>query len=175
MTIASKKTYRESLAKFAGEHFARFHITVELPPGRSRRDLEHNVREFYIRINRVFLGRNWFKQQFQGDRMQGMVSFEEAAGGWHAHILAKPPGGADPDQFADAALHVWTEQPTQCAIYRGRPVTGRSGKIFVQAVTDTNQDRIRVARYDVKQVTLTPGDALSWNFIDQMAALHRSR
>ncbi len=173
--IVSKKAYRDSLANFAGEHFARFHITVELPPGRSRRELEHHVREFYIRMNRVFLGRNWFKPERQGDRMRGIVSFEEAAGGWHAHILANPPAGADPDKFADVARHVWAEQPTQCPLYRGRPITGRHGKVHVQAVADTNQDRIRVARYDVKQVTFNPDDGLSWNFIDQMAALRRSR
>jgi hypothetical protein len=54
-------------------------------------------------------------------------------------------------------------------------VTGRSGKIHVQAVTDTSRDRLRVARYDFKRVTFTPGDGLTWNFIDQMGALRRSR
>ncbi len=104
-----------------------------------------------------------------------MVSFEEAAGGWHAHMLVKPPAGTDAEQFAEAASHVWTEQSTPSPIYRGRPVTGRSGKMYVQTVNDTTEDRLRVARYDVKRVTLTPDDGLSWNFIDQMAALRRRR
>lgn len=175
MTITSKKEYRESLARFAGEHFARFHITVELPPGRTRREFEHHIREFDIRMNRVFLGRNWYMPENAPNRMQGMVSFEEAAGGWHAHMLVKPPAGTDAEQFAEAASHVWTEQPNPSPIYRGRPVTGRSGKIYVQTVNDTTEDRLRVARYDVKRVTLKPDDGLSWNFIDQMAALRRRR
>jgi hypothetical protein len=42
-------------------------------------------------------------------------------------------------------------------------------------VTDTSRDKLRVARNDLKLVTLTPDDGLSWNFLDQMAALRRSR
>jgi hypothetical protein len=54
-------------------------------------------------------------------RMQGIVSFEEADRGWHAHMLVKPPAGAEPTHFAEAASHVWTEQPTPSSIYRGTP------------------------------------------------------
>ena len=175
-TITSKKTYRETLARFAGERFAKFHITVELPPGRTRRDLEHHIREFYIRINRVFLGRNWFRPENNPDRMQGMVFFEEAAGGWHAHMLVRPPVGIDASIFADTAPHVWAEQPEPAPmLYRGRAVTGQSGKIHVQEVASSSSDRLSVARYDTKRVTFTPDDGLSWNFVDQMAALHRGR
>lgn len=176
MTIISKKDYRDSLASFAGEHFAELHITVELPPGRTRNELEHHIREFYIRLNRVFLGRNWFKPKNARSRMQGIVYFEEGAGGSHAHMLVKPPAGVDPKLFAQAASHVWTKHPNiDSTIYRGRPVTGRTGKIFIQNVTDTSSDRLRVACYDMKRVTHTSADGLSWKFIDQLTALRRGR
>lgn len=176
MMHISRNAYRQALSEFVGKHFAEFHITVELPPGSSRSELEHHVREFYIRLNRVFLGRNWFKSENAQARMQGIVSFEEGAGGSHAHMLVKPPAGVDPKQFAEAASHVWTRHLDEVlTIYRGRPVTGRAGKIHIQTVTDTSSDRWRVARYDLKRVTHTSGDGLSWKFIDQLTALRRGR
>ena len=91
-------------------------------------------------------------------------------------MLVKPPPGANPEAFADTARNVWTVQPgAEPGPYRGRPVTGRAGKIHVQEVTNTTSDRIRVARYDTKRVTVSPDDGLPWNFIDQMAALRRGR
>jgi hypothetical protein len=115
VTITSKREYRESLARFAGEHFARFHITVELPPGRTRRELEHHIREFYIRMNRVFLGRSWYMPENAPNRMQGVGVIR--GGRWRlafALMLVRSrlrPRIASPNSVPRLRSHVWTEPP----------------------------------------------------------------
>ena len=176
MTREKRLHFKAALATWVSENWAVFHVTAELPPNRSRAELEDRIREWYIRINRRYLGRNWCRPENADRRISGVVFFEQGACGWHAHMLVKPPSRIDPLKFAKDASAFWNgkSQP-------GTPpgtISGitADGKMLVQVIGNSPSERVRVAGYDAKSLEFHDDvDASRWKFIDQLTALRRQR
>jgi hypothetical protein len=145
------------------------HVTAMLAPGTSMFALEDRLREWANRVNRYFLGSRWWKPHHKNNRMAGVIFFELGDGGWHAHMILKPPNGVSPLKFLMRAPCWFRPHPAkQVPNLYGKPVT-LNGKMLVQII-DGPSSALRVAKYDTKDIQYR-GDAMSsWKFVDQLTA-----
>jgi hypothetical protein len=159
-----------------GENWGTCDVIAELRPGQSRAELENALYEWVVRVNRRYLGRNWYRPENAQRRMTGVVVFEEGLGGWHAHALLNPPQGVDALKFVEETPYIWSSSPNPVLPDGERRGLVRGGKMFARLIGPTRSDRLRVARYDAKGLEAhEDNDASMWKFIDQLTPLRRDR
>lgn len=176
LTIGTRRQRKEVFAAWTAENWGTCDVIAELPSGQSRAELENAVYQWAARVNRRYLGRNWFKPEYATLRLTGVAHFEEGLGGWHAHLLLNPPKGIDPLKFVQETPYVWSSRPRPDLPEGNRRGLVRGGKMFARVIGPSISDRLRVARYDAKALELHEDDSASmWKFIDQLTPLRRDR
>lgn len=171
MSLGTKEARRQQFIDWITRQNGAFHATAMLPIGRSRPALEDRLREWVIRVNRRYLGRDWYTPRYEKSRMSGVVFFENGGGGWHAHMIVKPPENASALHFQMFApfLFVPARNPLMRKFY-GKPVTQR-GKFHMQKIGESPEDLRRVASYDTKWLQHHEDEtATNWKFLDQLCA-----
>ena len=171
MSYAERIRYKEALASAIVTWGCDFHVMAALPTD-SRLVRERQLRRFVVRMNRLALGRNWHREINRERRMRGIAVFElgRRGGGLHAHLMLVPPVGLEPEEFMLMVLQVWSYDPLiNPRIYFGAPITW-NGTMYVQRVGDSDADRHRVARYDLKGVEFQEAAISEWKFIDDLAS-----
>lgn len=171
MTIGTRESRRQALVDFIAQQEGSCHVTAMLPSGRSKAFLEDRIREWVIRVNRHYMGRDWFTPRYQNARMTGFVCFEKGKGGWHAHMIIRPPSKAIPLHFLFHAPYFFKRQPNKLfEPFFGRAITV-GGKMYAQKIGSKVNDLKKVASYDTKEMQFRDDrESLSWKFIDQLTA-----
>jgi hypothetical protein len=170
MTTGTREVRRQALIKWIAQQRGSCHVTAMLPSGASRAYLEDRLREWVIRVNRAYLGRDWYTPRYASARMTGIVFFEQGGGGWHAHMIIEPPKGASILHFLLYAPYHFKAQPDP--LFRrffGKPVAA-GGKMYVQKIGPTPQDLQRVAGYASKATQYRDDpDASAWKFLELLS------
>jgi hypothetical protein len=172
MTKADLEVKRKALCGWLVGLGGTCHVTAMLAQGTSLAVLEDRIREWSNRVNRYFLGSRWWKPHHKDNRMSGVVFFEIGEGGWHAHMILKPPQGVSPLKFLMRAPHWFRPHPGHHVpnLY-GKPVT-LNGKMLVQIIDGPESAR-KVAKYDTKELQYHDDAMSSWKFIDHLVAYRR--
>lgn len=174
MILADREVRRQALAGWIADLEGTCFVTAMLPVGNSRALLEDRIREWSIRVNKYFLGSRWYKPHRKADWMSGFVFFEFGDGGWHAHMILRPPKGVHPLKFLMRSPFIFCPHSGSHATwFYGKPVTP-NGKILVQIIEGPGSAR-RVAKYVTKEIQYRDEAMASWRFIDQLTACRRPR
>lgn len=144
------------------------HVTATLRPGLSQALLEDRLHEWVIRVNRTYLGRNWFKESQIDLRMKGLVFFEYGRGGDnpHSHLLLRPPAPAEALHFEAHAPFVFAGFPTSAI--RG---VAPGGTLHVQQIGPEEKDLLRVVGYDTKEMEFRSQAYEDWKYIDDLSRI----
>ena len=174
MTLATREERRQVFIGWMADFDGTCLVTAMLPLGDSLPLLEDRIREWSIRVNRYFLGPRWYKPNRRANWMAGFVFFEFGGGGWHAHMILRPPKNVAPLKFLMRAPHMFSPHPgSQATWFYGKPVT-LNGKMLVQIIEGPDSST-RVARYVTKEIQYHDEAMASWKFIDQLTACRRPR
>lgn len=169
MKFADRLNYKAALVEMLSRHGGLFHITARLPLGSSGFEfLEDRLRAWDARVNRSFLGRNWYLQR--SGRMTGVVFFER----WpnvHAHLVVRPPAGAPNFRFQLDARWWFQPQPLPELKHVSPKAVTCGGRMHIQRITETDADLRRVLSYDAKDIERRADAVISWKFIDQLSPL----
>jgi len=155
---------------FAKDLKVTHHVTATLRPGLPKVLLEDRLGEWVTRVNRTYLGRNWFKAPQKERRMQGLVFFELGRGlnNPHAHLLLRPPSPADPWHFEVHAPFIFAGSPSDENSRVFRPLAP-GGSLVVQRIGPSETDLARVTGYDTKEMEFRSQSYEDWKYIDDLS------
>jgi len=146
----------EKLVDFSKELVSqnyRFYITFRTRPLFAKPVLESMIAEWSRRLNRKFLGRNYYKQKFKDMRLQGFVFFEERPD-VHAHALIRPicPTTYDLEEprLIESFEKFWSDQNGELADRDLKNCINSGGDIMVER-NMSSMDVFRRFKYSLKQ------------------------
>jgi hypothetical protein len=149
--LTDAERQRRALIGFFASQGGTFFIVAELPPPAGRAALEDTLYHWIARMNRLCNGPRWWKPDRRHLRMTGFVTFE-TRGNLHAHLIVRPPRGANPHHFWPDAELMWNEL-----------VPG--GTLKIKSVWGLPG----AASYVTKDLTWTKTDGDAWMFIEDLS------
>jgi hypothetical protein len=156
--------YKHALVETLMRQRGEFHVVAQLAPPAPCRALEDALYAWVGRINRHYIGRNWTAPHRAEDRMNGGVFFEES-GGFHAHMVVRPPVGASGIHFLMNAPF-WFQPYREPLLRRFYPTPiDHHGQMRVIPIGPDPSDLRRVLSYAAKG--LERGDE-HWKFLDEL-------
>ena len=171
MNWIERLRYKAGLVEALVEMAPRFHLVAELPPGVPQSALKEALRNWAARIDRRYLGRRWSKACRVTERMAGMIFFEtgRAGGHRHAHLLVRPPLGADESHFFDTARYSFHPHPDPNVRQNlPRPVTSR-GKMHIDKIRDGADNLERISNYVTKDVQWSERSMTDWALLSELS------
>ena len=161
---------RLALAEMIGQGQPTHHVTATLRPGRSKLVLENTLYEWFNRVNRLYVGRNWARKERQAEQMWGFVFFENGRGNDnpHAHLLLRPPMPANPLHFQTHAPFIFTGKPSSL-LQKGRTPLAQGGSMWIQQISPGSESLGKLVGYDTKEMEFRPQAYEDWKFINDLS------
>ncbi len=145
------------------------HATFTLSPGAPRWALEDRIGEWVVRVNRCFMGRNWYRPDRRDLRLKGFVFFETGKAGdnHHVHAIIRRPELADLLKFEQVAPHLF--DPTVEDELQPMPKSlATGGQLHLQPIGADASDLQKLVRYDSKEMERGYSAYEDWCFIDDL-------
>jgi hypothetical protein len=159
MTRDETRKVREALVEFIRAQSPSHHITVTLKIGQKRPALEDALNRWVIRVNRSYLGRNWYAEKNRQNRMTGWVFFESGVmdDNPHAHLIVRSPLGSDHGDFAIRSKAIFEGNQNQDSGLKLAEPIACGGTMHVQIIDGEPDSVRRLVRYDTKELEFRPG------------------
>jgi len=167
MNYSERLKCKQALVSLLVEAKAEFHIVAELPPGVPGSALLPALRGWAARVDRHYLGRNWWKCCPTTERLRGAIFLEigKNAGLPHAHLIVCIPTGASELHFSLTAQFWFAPHPTpELRKFYPNSVTTR-GKMHLTRIKDSEADLKRVTSYAAKGLERSESAYESWCFV----------